>query len=59
LRELLFEAGDRTQLGCADGCEIFGMREEHSPSVTYPLMEVNRTLGSLGGEVWSNIVDTQ
>jgi hypothetical protein len=35
------------------------MREEHSPAVADPLMKVDLALGGIGGEVGSDIIDSQ
>ena len=40
--ELLLEACHGAELGRADGGEVLGVREEHSPAVADPLMEVDR-----------------
>ena len=59
LRELLFEAGDSTEFGGADGGEVLGVREENGPAVSDPFMEVQRALRRFGGEIGCNIVDAE
>jgi hypothetical protein len=59
LGKLLFQAGDGSQFCGANGRDILGVGEEYSPTVANPLMELDRTLGSLSRDVGSNIVDAQ
>lgn len=40
-----------TELGRADGGEVLGVREQHRPRVALPLVEVERAVGGLCGEV--------
>ena len=55
--ELVADAGDVAEFGRADGREVLGVREEHSPAVAEPFVERDRALARLGGEVRSGVVD--
>jgi len=45
LVELALDARHVAELGGADRREVLGMREEHGPPVTDPLVELDRALG--------------
>lgn len=51
--KVLVLARDLSELGGADGSEIVGVGKEDTPRVTEPLVELDRSLGGLGGEVRS------
>lgn len=51
LGELRLELGERTELGGADGSEIFRVREEDDPVVADELVEVDGAVGGFGVEV--------
>src|SRR5262249_17280383 len=61
LAAALFELGLQprhvTELGRAHRGEVLGMREEDGPPVPDPLVEVDLSLGGLGGEGWGFPVD--
>src|ERR1700722_14705108 len=53
--ELGLDLGHVAQLGRADRREVLRMREQDRPRVTDPLVEVNRPLRGLGGEVRGDV----
>ena len=55
LVELALQAGDLAELGRADRREVLRVREEDSPSVAQPLVEVDRAVGGLGGEIGGDV----
>jgi hypothetical protein len=59
LREIGFQTGYSSQLRCADGSEVLWMREENSPVVADPFVEVDAAVSGLCGEIRSNIIDTE
>ncbi len=59
LAEFALDAGHCAQLGGADGREILRVREENSPAVADPLMEIDGAGSGFGGEVRSDIVDAK
>lgn len=54
LVEFRLELCESTQLSCADWSVIFWVGEKDNPVVADELVEVDRTLGGLGFEVWGN-----
>jgi hypothetical protein len=46
-----------TELGGADGREVFGMRKQNRPAVADPFVKVDRALRGFGGEIRGSIVD--
>ena len=54
--ELGFDLGHVAELRRADGGEILGVGEEDRPAVADPVVEVDRPLGGLGGEVGRGVV---
>ena len=59
LGELGLDLGHVAELGRADGREVLRMGEEDRPLVADPLVKLDLSLGRLGGEVGSDVVDTQ
>jgi hypothetical protein len=57
LVEFRLEARHVSQLGGAHRREILGMGEQDCPAVPDPFVEVDRTLGSVGGEIRGFIID--
>ena len=49
--ELRLDARHVAQLGGAHGREVLGVAEQHTPAVAQPLVEADRALRGLGGEV--------
>ena len=45
------QLGDAAELGRADRREVLGVREEHAPAVAEVVVEGDRALGGLRGEV--------
>ena len=54
LGELRLELCESTQLSCADGSIILGVREQDNPLIANEFMEVDGTVGGLRLEVWCN-----
>jgi len=59
LCKLLFEPGDGSEFGGANGSEIFGVREENGVAVSNPFMKVDRALSGFSVEIGGNIVDAE
>ena len=59
LGKLRLEVGDCAEFRGADRREVLRVREQHSPAIADPLMEVDGALGRFGGEVGSYIVDAE
>ena len=53
--ELRFNFSNIAELGCADWCKIFGMREEDAPTVSQPVMELDLPQGGVCFEVRSDV----
>lgn len=51
LLKLQFQLGKSAQLGSTDWCKVGGMTEQNCPLVSDPLVEIEFTLSSLGGEI--------
>jgi hypothetical protein len=48
-----------TTEGSGRGILTFWVREEDTPAVAYPLVELDRALGSFGLEVWGSTTETE
>ena len=59
LVELGLDLGHVSELGRADRREVLGVAEEHAPRVAQPLVEVDRALSGLGGEVGGGVAQSQ
>ena len=59
LGELGLDLGHVAELGGAHGREVLGVREQDGPAVADPVVEVDRALRGLGGEVGGGVVDAQ
>ncbi len=59
LFELRLKSRHVTEFGCADGCEVFRMREKHAPGIAQPLVEADGPVGGFSLEVRCYIVDSQ
>src|SRR6266849_3802211 len=59
LVEFGFDARHVAELGRAHRGEVLGVGEENHPLVADPLVEIDRTLGRLRGEVGRLVADTQ
>ena len=57
LVELGLDLGHVAELGGADRGEVLGVGEQHAPAVAEPLVEVDRALGGLGGEVGCGVAE--
>lgn len=57
--ELGFELSKRTQLGGADGSEVFRVGEEDDPVVADEVVEVDGAFGGLGIKVGSDAAQTK
>ena len=53
--EFRLDLGDVAELSGANRGEVLRVREEHTPAVSKPLVEVNRAQSGLGGEIGSNV----
>ena len=59
LCKLWLELGERSELGGADRCVVFGVREEDDPAVANELVEVDGTVSCFGVEVGSSVAKTE
>ena len=59
LLEVLVAAGDFSELSGADGGEVAWVREEDTPGVTEPIVELDVTRSGVSFEVGGNITKTQ
>ena len=57
--ELGLDACHLTELGRADGREVLGVGEQHTPTVAEPLVERDRPLRGLGDEVGGFVTQLQ
>ncbi len=55
LVELGLGLGESAQLGGAHGGEVLGVGEQDPPRVAQPLVEIDRSLGRVGGEIGGDI----
>ena len=53
--ELGFNFGNIAELGGADWCKVFGMREEDAPTRPQPFMELDLPQGRVGFEVGGDV----
>jgi hypothetical protein len=51
LVEFRFQLGEQAELGGADRGEILGVREQHRPAISDPVVEFNFALSGFGFEI--------
>jgi hypothetical protein len=59
LCELGLDLGHVAEFRGADGREVLWMGEQDPPSVADPLMEIDRSLRGLSGEIGRDVVDAK
>src|SRR5450755_928191 len=59
LGKFRLQARHGAELGSADGCEVFGMREQDGPAVADPVVKLNCALRGFSGEIGGGIVDSR
>src|SRR5690606_24134490 len=57
--ELILDTRHGTELGRANGREVFGVAEEDGPAIADPFMEMDRAMCRLGGEIRCGVIDAK